>query len=241
MEETSIKTPTEFKNTLINEMFQKYRNKKMQSFMTNGILKLLHKNENLSPKIKPIYTKNENNQNNSKRIKQYEHKPSFKQLNLLHSYNSHSNILNKQKGYYQTHCKMLSFNKKNYDSEHDISSLPKLFENNRFHDKVINFEKKVFTPKLKGLKYKINHHSRTIEEINSVHKGRNDDNNTNNTNKSNIVKHYLKFILFRGKSTENVWDDGKNDNCNTSKKMNNKKKFYFYLRNKSLQNTLGYY
>ena len=209
--------------------------------MKNGILKLLYQNEDISPKIKPIYTKIENNQtiNTSKRIKQYEHKSSFKQLNLLHSYNSHSNILNKQKPCYQTHYKVFSFNKRNYDCEHEISSLPKLFESNRFNEKDIKNEEEVLTPKLKGFKYKVNYNSRTIEKIKSVYKGRNNDNSS--TNKSNIVEHYLKFTLFRGKSSENILDDGKNENCNSSQKMNNKKKFYFYLRNKSLQNTLGYY
>ena len=144
MEEASLETPTEFKNKLINEMLQKYRNKRLKNVMKEGILNLLYQNEDISPKITPIYTKIENNQliNNSKRIKQYDHKPSHKRLNLLHSYNSHSNILNK---HYQTHYKVFSLNDRNGDSEYETSGLPRLFESN-------HLQEAVFTPKLRGFK-----------------------------------------------------------------------------------------
>lgn len=243
MEEKQCEVTTEIKNKLINEILQEYQNQKVGGYIKNGVIKLLFQSEDDMNKRKYIinHIHNKSNSNSNRihffNIKEYVDKKRFNhKLNCLRSYNSYSNILNMQKDFnIRHHNHMNSFIEKYKCGENE---LPKIVD--KHCQRVVGgYADKMLSSQLKGFKYKINNRSKTMEKINCSPKKEKCEKESTKTKLNN---HFLMFNLRKGGNNDSKWDNSWIDcKSKSTKKMDNKTKFYFYLKNRSLQNISDYY
>ena len=247
MEETHFEITTDFHNKLISEMLQEYQNKKLDGYITNRVIKLVFQKEDEMNKRKLSYNDIHSNCNSNRvhyvRIKEYADKSNvnkFNNNNHLRSYNSHSLMLRMKKSFnLRNNSQMNSYVDKSKCGNE--SELPKIM-GTRYQHIIRGYgDKNVSVTQLRGFKYKINNNNRvrTLEKVNCSNSK---EKNGKQNKKTKVNEHHLMFGLRNGSSNDNSWDDSWVDNkCKSTKHLDNKKKFYFYLKNRSLQNTLEYY